>query len=1088
MRHLSLQIPVLVQNTQMGEYPQFVVRPALQPYPIGVHRRYKNAIARFRSEFREVYNGMTFNRQHLSSFGWLLFKPALYYRQLHFEFKLGPEFVSGNFGLLFLNLRGLTFLSFPRVDNQMAILNAEAIKQKALRSTAQKLLRRRLQEIRSDLQEGFNVQVFYSDKREFITEVPVELQINYQDFPLEREERSFFFSFFNQTSDFEGAVEMSKVGQDLNEKYPHELGRAYYRDYEVQNLYQIIYEQGKTPIVLVGAEGVGRHTLVNEVIWRYMEKNQDKAAETLERIYLVDPTRVITGMSIIGQWQQRFEAILDFLMQPERSEFAHKLLIDNPVALLRVGKSSKNDLSLSDVLKPYLEQRQLQTILIASFEEWSVIQEQDRSFSDLFQVFRVLEVDYQTAIHIILEQRANLEAQQGCRISVRAIQQLLHIQRNYLRNQPLPGSVMKLLQQLSTKYRHQDIDREQVREAFQAFSGLKEQIFDPIVAFEKEQIEEVIRQQLFGQEEAVKALANVINLMKSKLVDKQKPVSSFLFVGPTGVGKTQAAKVLAQILTGRDDQLLRFDMNEYNEEGAVERLIGDRQNPEGQLTGAIRYQPFGILLLDEIEKAIPEVHDLLLQVLDEGRLTDSLGRTVDFSNVVIIMTSNAGAEDIRAEVGYKKGQADRAIYFKALRKIFRPEFINRIDQVVVFSPLQKEHIKGITRLQINQLLQRDGFIRRTTIVNITKAAMDWVAERGYDKHMGGRALRRQIERDLTALTAEQLIRLRSDQPIILEVDLQDNWIVPSVTPLSFADPLDEIPLPAAPESKQAGKQFYRKLLDRVELMDKQVGAVTATLQGPEGQILSDEGKVLESWPIFDLQKRIRDCKDHLQKITLGFDDWLFTDAIRSPLRLRKALQRPKEDHSSMEDWKAYFFQDAALQELVDAYQVANNQYDGLKTEFIDNHLDVVLLELALDGLRNQQYDRLQLVIQSMIIGRGETEVEYLLHQYQALMDRLDFSFTTQPEEGRIQVEGFGLKEILIGECGVHFFRRRNQPPLPVRLDIEDPEGRSFSKDRQTIIRLYDGEKTLTDLRTGFSNAYQMNPDELKVLVAAQLNA
>ena len=266
---------------------------------------------------------------------------------------------------------------------------------------------------------------------------------------------------------------------------------------------------------------------------------------------------------------------------------------------------------------------------------------------------------------------------------------------------------MKILRQLAIKHKFGVVDADEVRTEFQEFSGMHQDIFDENYTFEENEVHDKIAANLVGQKAAVESLTNVIEIVKAKLNNPDKPLSSFMFIGPTGVGKTQAAKVLTEYLMGDVDSMIRFDMNEYIDAGAVQRLTGDYYNPEGQLTGKVRYRPFGVLLLDEIEKAHPKVHDLLLQVLDDGRLTDSLGRTVDFTNMIIIMTSNVGARQASMRLGFKTSERDEtAVYRKAVENKFRPEFINRIDKVIVFNPLDKNAIKKIVKLQLETLSER----------------------------------------------------------------------------------------------------------------------------------------------------------------------------------------------------------------------------------------------------------------------------------------------------------------------------------------------------------------------------------------------
>ncbi|MGB1216800.1 MAG: AAA family ATPase, partial [Saprospiraceae bacterium] len=644
---------------------------------------------------------------------------------------------------------------------------------------------------------------------------------------------SFFAAFGGQT-DFQGGTEIYKVGYDLNEKYPTELLSAWYREDLVNQLSFSIFSEENTPFVLVGSEGVGKKSVIHEALYRYVKEQEEdlnENADRLQKIWHVDPTRIIAGMSIVGMWQKRFEAILKFIMtrrkdiralKKRRDNAKDKILFDNPVALLRIGKSASNDMTLSDVLKTYLEKRMLQVIVLATPEEWKIVQEKDRRFADLFRVIRVEEPDTSTAVKMILQRRKLLEVEYGNQISAHAIHRLFTIHRNYFKRKALPGGVMKLLNQLAIKYKYAKVDVTQVEREFEDFSGLSEEMVDDNNAFEQNSVRDTIALKLVGQANAVDALADTIHVIKSKLSNPNKPKGSFLFIGPTGVGKTQAAKVLAEYLLGGERKLMRFDMNEFIDSYSVSRLIGDEFNPEGQLTGKVKYNPFGIVLLDEIEKAHPKVHDLLLQVLDDGRLTDSLGRTVDFSNTIIIMTSNIGADQVSARVGFEARQSETdAVYRRAVENRFRPEFINRIDKIVIFQALQQEHILGIAQLQINELLQRDGFVRRTTILNIQEEALEWVSNRGFDEKMGGRALKRQIEKDLTALSAEQLLMADSETPVIMDIFLEDNVLTPYITTLDFEVPSEADWMPRLPDESKGGR-FYRDLLRVIERLERNI--------------------------------------------------------------------------------------------------------------------------------------------------------------------------------------------------------------------------------------------------------------------------
>ena len=342
---------------------------------------------------------------------------------------------------------------------------------------------------------------------------------------------------------------------------------------------------------------------------------------------------------------------------------------------------------------------------------------------------------------------------------------------------------MKLLRQLVTKYKSIPIDLPEVREEFQNFSGLEESIFDASYSFEKQEVRKKISTALVGQPEAVDTLADVIHTIKAKLANPDKPLGSFMFIGPTGVGKTQAAKVLCKYLMGDEKHLMRFDMNEYIDESAVHRLIGDYYNPEGQLTGKVRYNPFGILLLDEIEKAHPQVHDLLLLVLDDGRLTDGQGRVVNFRNTVIVMTSNVGTSFIKSAgaVGFagmvKDSESERSHkqIDDALKRTFRPEFINRIDEVIVFEQLSKEQVIEIVDLQMNDIQKR--LSEHNLSIELTDATKEWLAEEGYDKNFGARPLKRALQRYIESPLSVKMLKGEFEKGDHVVADYADGEVI-----------------------------------------------------------------------------------------------------------------------------------------------------------------------------------------------------------------------------------------------------------------------------------------------------------------------
>jgi len=1086
MASVKLHIPVLVRQVVIDDRQHYHMRPLFIQHPVATNRQFKGALSRLQKEVRDYFKGFTLNRDNANELLWFQFYPQLRYKQYEFELLLNKQYTRARIGSVIFQVRKHTLVLLPGFDNFLFMAAGSGEGKPKLKNQVEQVVKRLLQRYREE-EPDFQPETYFSDKREFVTDLDTNIHIEHGAFKFQAAGGNRFFALFSPETAFSGAVEVEKVGYDLNSAYPSELRRAYYLDEKVEQAYRIVYQRENTPLVIVGPEGVGRHTLMHEVVWQYENKQEQRGKnKRQERIWHIDPTRIIAGMSIVGMWEKRFEAILNYIIRPHPdTTFSDKLLIDNPVALLRIGRSAQNKMTLSDVLKPYLEKRRLQVVLLATPEEWKVIQEKDRRFSDLFQVLRLQEPDLAVAIRIVLQQRRRLELEQDTRISIQAIRQLFTIQRNYLQHKPLPGSVLSLLQQLAVKYRSGKIDTPEVREEFKTYSGLREFIFDESRFFRPGEVLEQIQQQLVGQPEAARALAAVVHLIKARLAGRSKPVSSYLFIGPTGVGKTQASKVLCNYLMGSEDALLRFDMNEFIDADAAQRLLGDEFQPEGLLTGRVRYRPFSIILLDEIEKAHRKVHDLLLQVLDDGRLTDSLGRTVDFTNSVVIMTSNVGAREVSSQLGYRSTPEDEAaIYLKAVQKDFRPEFINRIDQVVVFKPLQLDHIYRIARLQIKELLQRDGFVRRTTILNISQDALQWVARRGFNSRMGGRALKRQIERDLTALSAEQLLSSYTDHPIILDILFENDRLRPKITELQFVEPVSDNQLPQLPDDG-LGRRFYNQLLENLEHLANQVHTQESEQRSPEIIIGKKSGRDLD-WLYYDFTSKIVELRDRIQTLMLGFQDNFFTKAPAIPLRLKRSqyIQRRPASRGERENLRDRLFQEEGLREISEAYEYADNQFDSLKSEFIDHYLDVAFLQIYGKGLLENRPEQLRLSFHSLITGLGLAEIDFLLDQYTKLFTYLDLPHQLHRNTRQILIEGYAVSDLLRGETGIHLFYQGHRNPLPIQLQMElvSESGEKNLSAPYRVIRIYDGANTLTDLRTGYSNALNSTPHELKLLL------
>jgi len=1086
MPNFTLNIPVLVQQE---ENQSFSVRPLFLPFPVGYHHRFEKAMSIFRSRVKHLFRGVLLNYENLEMLFWFHFLPNYEHKRFTFRFSIQNHSVNGPFTVIVFEMDRKVFLSFPGFFNFMAILPSSEREKDKIKAKAEEIIQKLLlQEYRED-PGNFKPQRYLALKREFVTQIRQNVSMAEEPFKFGKGSGSSPFQFFRKSPVFIGDVELQKVGYSLNERYPNQLKRAFFREEQVTELYQSLFEGANNPIVLIGKEGSGRHSILEEALFRYLE-NPERIKGWEVKIWHMDPTRVISGMSIVGMWEKRLESILNHLKNSGVGARKDKLLVDNPVALPRIGRSASNNLVLSHVLKHYLENRDIQLLLIATPEEWKLVQEKDRSFADLFQVMRVEPPSMETAFRMVMEQRRKLESAYGCQFTIQAIMQLFATYRNFYQNKALPGVIARWMDQFAVKYQGLLIDFPQVLAEFRGISGFEERVLDATLTFDEGEVIQRISRMLVGQDKAVKALSDAIHLIKARLNDPGKPLASYLFIGPTGVGKTQSAKVLAEFLTGDTRQLIRFDMNEYIDPYSALRLVGDFHQPEGLLTGKVRYQPFGILLLDEIEKAHPTVHDLLLQVLDDGRLTDGRGRTVDFSNTIIIMTSNLGIGEVSSRLGFRQDQTDdAAIYEKAVQDYFRPEFYNRIDRIVTFNPLSLEHILEIARLQINELLQRDGFLRRTTMVNIDPGALEWVARRGFDSKQGGRALKRQIERDLTTLTAEQLITSNTDKPILFDILLENQKLTPRVTPLAFAPTLPDGWLPQLPPERKT-REFYEKLLRRAEKQEDEIRQLTQSPGKEDDETIiipgREEEKALD-WVLFQAKDQARSLVERLRLFLLGYRDFRFQQGPALPIRLKVSSFPVRNFDSAKQRLEDQFFHREALNEIYIRYQHGMAYFDSAHSEMLQDYLDVAFLHLTRLAVRRKRLDKGFFLLESYLSGKGERQIRQLLTWYEKLMDSMGFSCKADLKKQRLEAEGYGIAELFKAEQGIHLFFFAQDPPLPV-MGYWVPAGKENNPGKRplTILRLYDETRTITDLRSGFTNTFQITPGELKVLVFAGL--
>lgn len=1069
MPHQEIAIPTLVQHLPVDERRHFQLSPLFLHQPSVLHRRYQEGLNRYRREIKRWGASIKLNWEEARDLFWLAFQPPVTLEHVPLQFQLDHHQVDGIFTAVFFEVQQLQWVMLPGFNKAVEWWQPGSGAVNQLETLIKKHLRQQI----AARPRQWSPTGHYGFTRDHIVNIPLRLDFELAPNRFQPDRNRSFFFRQNEDESFDGLTELNKMAIDLNQRFPEALSRAYLRESPVGQLSELLFRPtSHAPLALIGPSGVGRRTLLYEALYRYLAAQPEQGPPPAQ-VWLLDPTRIVAGMAVVGRWQQRLEAVIQYLITPApHQKIGHKLIIDNPLALLRAGQSSQNSLNARDVIKPYLEKRQLQLVLIATPEEWMLLQEADRNFSELFQGFPVEEPPLVDAAKMILAQRKTLEISHSTRFELSAIQQLLYFHRVYTSERALPGAVVVPMQQLANRYRYQTISAQEVRAAFERTLGLREALIDPYSTFEPEEVYHSLSQELIGQPEAARALAQVVNLYKSQLHHPGRPISTLLFLGPTGVGKTHAAKVLARYLTGDEGALVRFDLNEYLDAGAVDRLIGDDYQPEGQLTGRIRYQPFAVLLLDEIEKAHPKVHDLLLQLLDDGRLTDRQGRTVNFTQTIIIMTSNAGthAQDNPVRpFNARTGEQDR--FRRALQRYFRPEFLNRIDQMVVFSPLTREHSLAIAQLQIQELLQREGFVRRSAILNVSAAALSYVADRGFDPQMGGRALKRQIERDLTILAAEQLLQLRLDSPILFNIDLDNQQLTLQLLALPLATTQTRSPLPTLPPWGE-GKDFFEELNQTVLAM------LQLLRETPPGSAING----YEDWWYHDLVARLDQLREDLEIMVAAATSPTFNRDLPRPLRSQlvssNVAQLPKTAEANESAAQLY-------REVLQRFRYAQACFNPFSTEMTLHLLRVRLAQLATLHYQANQRDILVIQLTCLLEGQGNDELIYLLDLYRQLLDELGYAIELEEKTHHLRVEGYGAGALLQGEVGIHLFVTSNRSPVPVRFHLEPPVApRPHQPDE--IIRLYQRPHSVADLRSGLVHPFELRSEELLLLLLAPL--
>jgi ATP-dependent Clp protease ATP-binding subunit ClpA len=562
------------------------------------------------------------------------------------------------------------------------------------------------------------------------------------------------------------------------------------RELEVERVIQILCRRRKNNPLLVGEAGVGKTAIAEGLAWRITQGDVPEVLATAT-VYALDMGALLAGTKYRGDFEQRLKGVLKHLKDQPNSV----LFIDEIHTLIGAGAASGGTLDASNLLKPALSSGQMKCIGATTFSEYRGIFEKDAALSRRFQKIDVVEPSVEQTVEILKGLKSRFEEHHSVKYALGALQAAAELSAKFINDRHLPDKAIDVIDEAGAAQRilpknkqKKTITRSEVEEIVAKIARIPPASVSSDDRSKLKSLDRDLNSVVFGQEPAVEALASAIKMARSGLGKPDKPVGSFLFSGPTGVGKTEVARQLAYIL---GIELIRFDMSEYMERHAVSRLIGAPPgyvgfDQGGLLTEAVTKKPHAVLLLDEIEKAHPDVFNVLLQVMDHGTLTDNNGRKADFRNVIIIMTTNAGAETMnRSTIGFTTAR-ESGDEMADIKRLFTPEFLNRLDAIVSFRPLDEEII---LRVVDKFLLQLESQLAEKKVeVTFTDGLRKYLAKKGFDPLMGARPMQRLIQDTIRRALADELLFGRLVDGGRLTVDIgEDEKPVLDIQPAKKSD-------------------------------------------------------------------------------------------------------------------------------------------------------------------------------------------------------------------------------------------------------------------------------------------------------------
>ncbi|PHN07471.1 AAA family ATPase [Flavilitoribacter nigricans] len=529
----------------------------------------------------------------------------------------------------------------------------------------------------------------------------------------------------------------------------------------------------RSNVLLVGKHGVGKSAVLQQAIRKITTQSRKQQLDfTFWRIM---SQRITASAKYLGEWQEQVESLVDELQSANGI-----LWVADLIQLLQTGGEGAED-SVAAFLLPFLQTHKMQMIGEATPEQLESMRRLLPGFVQTFQIIRIDELSEDKIRSVLTQFAQYVQTRLQITLSQEAIDQSYRLLLRYYPYESFPGKGIKFLSRCVNKAQlanRSKIERADVIQEFVYQTGLPELFLRDDLLLNTRDLENYFHERIIGQSEAIARLIEIVKIYKAGINNPYKPIATLLFAGPTGVGKTASAKALADYFFGQGQKkspLIRIDMSEFQHPGQMGRLIGSGKEV-GQLIKEVRERPFAVILLDEIEKAARPIFDALLTLLDEGLLIDNFGRQTDFRNTIIIMTSNLGAS-VRSSIGYQETSTESSAYLSAIRKHFRPEFINRIDSVVFFNAIDSDDLRKITLKELKALTAREGFAKRQLQLLFDDSLVDHLVNIGFDKRYGARPLQRAIEQTIVKPMSYWLLENGQKQKVRLKLSWEGKLVI-----------------------------------------------------------------------------------------------------------------------------------------------------------------------------------------------------------------------------------------------------------------------------------------------------------------------